>query len=433
MDKRAQHVIDVFNFVLGRDPTQKEISKYRMYGTDMLKMELQTIKQQQETKKVEPLLKIAKNIKLVNGVSLVSTYNVQCGIATYTENLFAALKGKTRVCVLSERDRNRNEKADENNVFPCWSRSSSNYAELIESAIFSGNRIIHFQHEHGLFKDEAEFKKLVHFLKNHGFKIVITAHTVFGDNKFKNEFLNLADAVILHSESAAQFLQPAGIEHVTVIPHGTEEPLEIKKKDANEFVKNLVPGLNLRKHILGCSVGFITPNKMQLETLEAVKEACKKEKNLKFLLIGSTARRDNDDSYFYKLKELEDENIIVAQSFLTREQIAKVLIASRFAIMNYEQTNYSISGASHLLMTYGVPSISSRSRILEDLDESISLKIDKQAEMPKKVIKMCKMIKKRDPKLTTMKKLLLSTAKKTSWKETAKNYIKVYNHILKGN
>ena len=419
-------VRDVWQSVLGRDPTPQEFSLYSQLGTMALKGIADTMVIQEESELGEHrLINDANSNQKRFGVSLVSTYNRQCGISTYTENLYKDLKKLVPCCVLSDDTRDRNEISSENGVVKCWSSArDESYPHIIQEAIRARNSVVHIQHEYGLFPNQNLFRRMLVLLKLCGFKIVITMHTTLMD-RYLDYILDAADVLILHSEWAAQALQGRGIHNTTVISHGTEQPMMFTREDSLKFVKEFIDISD--GDILATSPGFISRNKLQVETLEAVRSACSRDKRLKFLLIGSTGRHSQDMEYLPKLKNMESDRIKVVQRFLSNEEMSKVLIASDFCVLGYEQTTFSISGISHLMMTHGVPTISSGSRILEDLDQSMSIKVDctDVESFSSAILKLCNDINERK-RLGESARI---AGENTYWDKIARRHLTLYEII----
>jgi glycosyltransferase involved in cell wall biosynthesis len=108
--------------------------------------------------------------------------------------------------------------------------------------------------------------------------------------------------------------------------------------------------------------------------------------------------------------------------------MAKILIASDFCVQNYGSSFFSTSGMSHLLMSYGVPSVSSTARILDDLTSSMSLKVDgsKPDKIAEAIIRLAG-----DPGMrANFKNAALAEAKRTTWDKIADMHVGVYNSIV---
>ena len=425
-DSRSMMVNQIFISILGRQATPREMSFNRLLGSDAIKDVATTILYEDSSKCNElKIMNFAAKSKKKNGVTIVGPYNKKCGISTYIENLYFHLRKSFSVNIASEDTRNREDNSYEDGVEKCWNCHSDDLnLKIIEQAAKFGNKVVHIQHEFGIFRNNNLLGKLISDLKRCGFRVAITLHTVLSESIF-DRYYSHADVIIVHSESAASRLYGKGINNVTVIPHGTYEPIQVGSIESIEFVEQFIrldPG-----DILGCSIGFITKDKLQEETLRAVKISQEKVKNLKFLLIGSTGRREYDLEYFPILKSMENDSIKIVNKYLSNKEVAMVLTACDFSIMNYHQTHHSVSGSSHLLMAYGVPSISSESRILQDLDSSMSIKVDgyKIEDISKSIIEMCE----NEDKRFKMGDSALSRGIQTSWESSCKSHMKVYNSI----
>ena len=180
---------------------------------------------------------------------------------------------------------------------------------------------------------------------------------------------------------------------------------------------------------LGVSLGFVTPNKMQKEVMQAAKLVCEEIPDFRFLLAGSSGRRDCGPDYADELREEETEKVVFKNTFLSDQDIALIMSAADFCVYNYSQTNFSISGASHLAMTYGKPCISSHSRILEDLTPDMSIKIARSHDVNELADAMIKLARDEDMRFQ-MGRSARARGEETSWDKVAKRHIQVYKKLL---
>jgi glycosyltransferase involved in cell wall biosynthesis len=417
----------MFKSVLGRDASPTELGKYRSVNDMFLRGIVDTIKyDSKEIIEKETLYNKARTQVKRSGVSLVSTYNSMCGIATYTENLYKSLKHLSFPAnVVSDATRNRSDPSTELGVIPSFSVEAMDFDEkIINGVVQAGNKIVHIQHEFGLYKDNAKLSLLIGLLRSFGYRVVITLHTLRTEKHF-DQFYRHADCIVVHSEMAACRLYSNGVNNVTVIMHGTEDPLEIDIAEAKKFVSQFIPA----SKVLCTYPGFICQNKMQIEAMKAAMLAIKECNDLNVLLIGSTGRCGYDNKYLAQLKQLEfPGRLHIVDRFLTKQEMGLVLVASDFSLMNYDATHYSTSGMCHYLLSYGTPSISSNSRILEDLNSGISIKID-----PRDIKGMAGAIVRLSIDSNLRKSMsigALSLGKSTSWEQQAKKHIAVYNHLV---
>jgi glycosyltransferase involved in cell wall biosynthesis len=199
--------------------------------------------------------------------------------------------------------------------------------------------------------------------------------------------------------------------------------LSFSKEESLEYAKKYIE-LN-QGDIFATSVGFLSTNKRQEDTLDAVIKIAKKISNFKFLMIGSTGRRPTDVDYYNKLKEKEINNVKVVNRFLGKDEIAKLMIASDFGIYGYEPTHYSTSGISHLVQSYGVPTVSSTSLILEDLKESMSIKCYTTNEFEEGI----RVLVSDEAKRNQLGMAAFDSGVYTRWDKTAKTHMRAYEII----
>ncbi|UCE06447.1 MAG: hypothetical protein JSW07_23275 [bacterium] len=127
-------------------------------------------------------------------VTFVTPYNIPCGIATYSEKLIKALmKSGLDMEVISNIENHDHIK---------------NVITKVDS------KIIHVQHEFGLFPNTCKFVKLLKFIQNKNKKVVVTLHTT------KKSEINLikkfSDLIIVHNDSLEY---PCSDKKILTIPH----------------------------------------------------------------------------------------------------------------------------------------------------------------------------------------------------------------------
>lgn len=431
MDEEAKIVNTIFNGILGRDATPLEISRMRRKGWQHVKDVATTMKMQEKRfVELEALKRNAMCAQKVDGVSIVSNYNKKCGIATYTENLYREVRKHIKSNVISSNPRDREDPSDEIGVTRSWdSFSGSVLDDIVKEASNLGNKIVHIQHEFGIFRDNVQLKELINMLNNTGFIVVVTMHTIY-EQKDWDEYFRFAKVIVLHTESAASRLYGHGVNNITVIKHGTVsvenlgKHIDKKQEYRNELKKYIEVG---NDDILCVSVGFLTKSKLQNHTMMAMREACRRVPNLKCLMIGHSNIQETD--YIKSIKDNECDRSKLVEKFLTENEITKLLVACDFSIMNYGPTQFSTSGACRMLMSHGVPSCSSNSRILEDLNPSMSLKFDcnNTYDMSSCIVALAL-----DPSLRkSLGDAAMSEGNRTSWPAIAGQHINLYRSLLR--
>lgn len=364
-------------------------------------------------------------------LGLVSPINIECGIATYTQHL-AEYFPKDEVIIFGNKLEGANDLNDykRHSIVRSFSRKGT-HEELLKNIVDSNVDVIHFQHEFGLFQNHSSFVELLKVLKTHyNKKIIITFHTVFTEKKWNKkiyEYFEWSDRFIVHHESAANELNLG--TNCFVIPHGSVTVKAKSKWESRDYFN--IP----QDKFVILSLGFITPTKSALDNISAVLRLVPKYPNLYLLIAGTSVVQDNNYANLeYALRLFQQVKIMRAEKsvkvlfkFIPEDELDYFAGVSDIAIENYKQTQYSTSGMSHLIMSYGLASISSNANILADLTEDRSLKydignIEQMSQNLEKLITDSKLRKR-------LSENCLKYAEETSWKNTAKSHWELYKGI----
>jgi glycosyltransferase involved in cell wall biosynthesis len=269
-------------------------------------------------------------------IAFVSTWDVPCGIATYTKKLSDALRKNAEASIYAEHKKstlgtNAKTSADED-VIRCFSRLTpyahpyglKRVAELVEG--FTPD-VLHVQHEFGIFPRVEDLALLRDAVGNA--KLFITAHTVEPARRDFNEFCKtLVNPVIVHSLEA-QAVSPFPTK---VIPHGCT----ILDSTTSENVL-LVPG-------------FVSKSKNSLEIIEAFIKAKDRGLTSRLRILGLC----RDDEYQGKIRELISKNGINSEvdleleSFVSDERVSEELRKCRAVVLGGGlKSPYSASGQLH--------------------------------------------------------------------------------------
>ena len=365
-------------------------------------------------------------------IGLVSTFSCECGISTYSEHLTehypegdCVIFGNHFGVVSDVGYKSKHP------VVRCWSRTSD-FTEL-EAAIFeSGVKLVHFQHEFGLFQNKDAFMRLIKNLTAYDrVKVVITFHTIFNDeilNREINELAKYCSIIIAHHKNALEYLAAVNSR---VIPHGS---VIVDKVDKALARKKL--SIPLDKVVLLC-LGFITPNKSSIESASAVLRLRDEfPGKLQLYIVGAPITHGQNFgnfeyclNLFKRVKAMNGfDTIHIIPRFITEAEMALYGSAADIAIENYAQTYYSTSGMSHFVMSCGLPSVSSESNILLDLEDGRSLKfgigdVHGLANQLEVLIK--------NPELRgDLAQRGSLYAQETSWENTAKAHYDHYNGFI---
>ena len=308
---------------------------------------------------------------LVDRIVLVSTWNINCGIATYTkyllDNLNTIAPGSFVVSPIND------------NLFK--------YKNM--------GRMAHLQHEFGIVPEPPKIKS----------KLIITWHTVskrtntaIGDYESSDKVL----AHIVHSEHMLSSIYSS--KDVWAIPHGSMLIPEMKKEDARKLLN-----INIDMPI-GFVFGFQSGDKNYERTINAAR-------NTGIHIIISGAPHNVAHSIYIK----DNKNVTFINRFLTEDEVNLYALASDILIFDYaSKDHFSVSGAMHRIIGAGRPVVCSDVKHFIDIEHEIDcLKFGNKEEL-EKCIRLA---------LENSERLSIAArdyAERTSWEKIARMHIEVY-------
>lgn len=378
-------------------------------------------------------------------IAFVSRWGVQCGIATYTDQLVNAITQAGPECeCAAENVRGLKQITVESRIAydRCWDGRIGSFDGIFQFMKSTRPDVIHFQHEFGLMDSAKPMMEMMGRLKALRTPTVFTCHTVMPPPAdkvwFFKDFLKMTTAIVAHNEDTKKALvkwwHPE--KKITVIPHGTPE--DCKRQGRAESRRSLFLPENPNV-IIAISLGFITPGKLQHEALDAViwlaREGLLDPQRFLYVIAGSPGQNDPTNiEYCRQLHLMLDNNRAwnyarIVPNFVPVEKLPLWYGASDFVITGSHQTFFSVSGRSHQEMAYGMPSISSRARLLSDLNDDRSLKYDSMVQLRAHILAMV-----RDPNLrNNLSRRCISFAEETSWTNVANMHIGLYERLIKEN
>lgn len=368
-------------------------------------------------------------------VMFVSTWNTHCGIATYTKALAHHLRlAGMSIEVASELDplQLHNLHSIDYKVFPCWTRhrKEGNLANLLEVIAASKPDVVHIQHEYGLFPNVIELGQAIHKITKLC-PVFITMHTIPRNMNISRFVIPAAankDVVyIAHSLAGAAQLNDNVLGRVLYIQHGTLIRVRQDKRTAR--IKMRLP----QEQNIAVSVGFIVPNKNLHENIGAVCALNKQGKfspeKLLYVIAGEASRSTQDylaDLYMQMSIYREDCCVDIRPKYLSEDEVGLYLSAADFAIQNFTQSEYSISGQSHQLLGIGTPIIARRVHMHDDLPESAVLKFDSMNELSNAVL----LLTKRPDMREQLARQTQAIAQETKWEHIAQQHVNAYEQAM---
>jgi len=255
-------------------------------------------------------------------ISYISTWNTECGIATYTRHLVDSL-------------------SEINHTYPNYTKINNWY---LDKAI--NNNIVHIQHEFGIIPRISKLKDILR-----GKKVIITWHSVPNniDNiieDYRNNEINVVANIIHSRECFNRFNRYSSSGYI--IPHGSYQFPNMDKETARKLL-GLYSNYNLDyNRPIGFVFGFKLRNKNYKDLINAAIS-----NNISLIISGAKNSSDK------KILSLDKEPILFLDRFLTEEDVTLYTLASDMLLFDYNQNENmcSISGAIHRTIGSGRPII----------------------------------------------------------------------------
>jgi len=294
---------------------------------------------------LRPFHKYALN----NTVTLLSTWDMSCGIATYSKFLKESLE-KTGLHVNVERVI---QKVDQKN----------------------NGGIIHAQNEFGIFPSS---NMLIATMDNR--PKIVTWHTVFKEpsrhviagGETAVEYVHSIDEVydvhIVHNARAKKWLMPYCHRPIYIIPHGSTIWQPMGKKSARALLK--LP-FDVR---LVFAFGFSAASKGLDELQTAIMNLRVFDSSVKLVISGAPHGLGIVDSQDTLKKLKQNDGLIVLGRYLSEEEVNLYAEAADLLVFNYYNPNEiaSASGAIHRILNAGRPVVCSNEGRTSDLEDGIN-------------------------------------------------------------
>src|SRR5580658_4291256 len=279
----------------------------------------------------------------------------QCGIATFTTDLCAAISaeyGTARLLALPVND------TEEGYNYPArvrWSLAQDelkSYREAAEFLNFNNIDMVCLQHEYGIFGGPAG-SHILQLLRGLKMPVVTTLHTVLREPNpdqltVMEEIAKLSDRLIVMSQLSSQFLQEifkVPGSKIDMVPHGVPD---LPFLDPN-FYKDRF-GVEGKAVLL--TFGLLSPNKGIENVIQALPQILSKHKNVVYIVAGAThphVLRREGEQYRAYLQALAKEvgvesNVIFHNRFVSPEEMVEFIGAADIYITPYRHEAQVVSG-----------------------------------------------------------------------------------------
>lgn len=303
----------------------------------------------------------------------ISTYPPrQCGIGTFTENLYRSMIGSDpleannkRSFIVALKDTDEELNYPEEVRFTIRQDFQEDYLSAAKYINMSGAECCILQHEFGIFggTDGVYILPLLNQLK---IPLVVTLHTVlqtpsYSQKEIMQRICKMANQVVVMSKKAIEML--IGIYEVpeskiALVEHGVPEYKYVREEAKKEF------RFNEKKILL--TFGFVSRNKGIEIAIKAMSEVVKKHPDVLYIILGKThpavMRHLGEEYRLYLTQLIEDlqleENVVLLNEFTTQKELFKYLYASDIYITPYLNEQQVTSGTLTYALGAGLPVVS---------------------------------------------------------------------------
>jgi glycosyltransferase involved in cell wall biosynthesis len=279
----------------------------------------------------------------------------QCGIATFTTDLCAAISAEYGTARLLALPVNDTEQGYDYPPRVRWSLAQDeirSYEKAAEFLNFNNIDMVCLQHEYGIFGGPAG-SHILHLLRGLKMPLVTTLHTVLREPnpdqlRVMEEIAELSDRLIVMSQLSSQFLQEifkVPGSKIDMVPHGVPD---LPFLDPNFYKERF--GVEGKAVLL--TFGLLSPNKGIENVIQALPQILSKHSNVAYIVAGAThphILRREGDKYRASLKALAKEvgvesRVIFFDRFVSPEEMAEFIGAADIYITPYRYEAQVVSG-----------------------------------------------------------------------------------------
>ena len=361
-------------------------------------------------------------------VNLVTAWDKQCGIATYSAFLAEELKREAKVYVSSLPKKH----------------ALNPYFAILGYNVGHSQDIVHVQFEYGLFSNLKFGKRNLSAFASLPFylgltlgnrRVITTIHEPRKTNTagsrsgfFYTRLLDkliftVSDLIIVHTLESKELMKTLyGVSEskLRVIPHGSfEKPNFLNKNKCKRK-------LGLEGKTVMTILGFVTPKKGHDLVIPLLPQL---EPNVHLLIAGGPQTAE-DAVYLEKLKKLAEQyhclNRVTFTGYLP--DLSTVINATDIALLPYRTV--TDSGVLHILASYRIPTIASDLKAFQEIQQEYGCIELFKSEDPQDLLKKIQSL------LSNQKRRDLLVAKcgdmwnDTKWSSIAQKHVEAYRDVL---
>jgi glycosyltransferase involved in cell wall biosynthesis len=363
----------------------------------------------------------------------------QCGIATFTTDLCAAISAEYGTARLLALPVNDTEQGYDYPARVRWSLAQDDlrsYQEAAEFLNFNNIDMVCLQHEYGIFGGPAG-SHILQLLRGLKMPVVTTLHTVLREPNpdqlmVMEEIVELSDRLIVMSQLSSQFLQEifkVPGSKIDMVPHGVRD---LPFLDPN-FYKDRF-GVEGKAVLL--TFGLLSPNKGIENVIQALPQILSKHKNVVYIVAGAThphVLRREGEQYRAYLQALAKEvgvesNVIFHNRFVSPEEMVEFIGAADIYVTPYRHEAQVVSGTLAYALGAGKAIISTPYwHAIELLDDhrGALVPFENSAAVAQKTIELLD-----TPAIRhAMRKRAYLFARDMVWKRVAQGYMESFTRV----
>ena len=272
----------------------------------------------------------------------------ECGIGTFTRNLFNAITGvednkeQDESFIVAINDFDQNYTYPDEVKLTIHQESQKDYLVAVKYINLSGADCCILEHEFGIYggQNGVYILPLLHRLE---IPLIVTLHTIIKEPSYNEklilqEICKMANRIVVMSQKAIGFLidiYNVPKEKIAYIEHGVPSFQFSQNETKKEF--------KLEKKKLLLTFGFISRNKGIEVAIKALPKVVEKHPDVLYIVLGKThpnvLRYSGDKYRVYLMRLIKDlkleKNVILLNKFVNQEDLFRYLFASDIYITPY--------------------------------------------------------------------------------------------------
>ena len=370
----------------------------------------------------------------IQNVVMISDYNINCGIATYTKYLCDELKLLVSNLVILAEDKMENETStveDEPYVIRCWKRNCADFSRLYAEVERINPDLIIIQHEFGLFHRMDIWNCFLSQLSR--WRVAVTFHTVLEHRvpdlkaqlDYRTRFMAevCCREIIVHTPRARETLRDRGFSgRVHYIPHGCFKPQRLAKLPVTKY--DMFSQFSIFQY------GFGGTHKGWEFAIETVEHLVEKYPEVIYVGIFNVPIFERNDSYFRKLLDIVkkkglENNIALHRGFQSEEMLRNFIRSCRVALFPYQVPNrnwcsWGASGAIQMPISLGIPMVLSNFPAFIEFQDRLPI-----VTTPQEAAAEIDRIFSEEEYATTLSEMAFTISNERSWDKIAKCYLSI--------